>query len=95
MSFKVSHIYCEGKHCDDKLASIGLKCPSFHWSDGAPSVILKDLGRNMLDLPCYRFFLDGIVSLCFIYCSPLLFACLGFIPRDFPGKVFNEKNVGT
>jgi ribonuclease HI len=54
MRFCISHIYREGNHCADKLASIGLTLNEFHWWNSAPEIIWNDLASNRLGLPCFR-----------------------------------------
>jgi ribonuclease HI len=54
MSFCISHIYREGNHCADKLASTGLALTDFCWWNAAPEIIIKDLDSNRLGLPFFR-----------------------------------------
>jgi ribonuclease HI len=54
MSFCISHIYREGNHCADKLASLGLASTGFTWWNIAPTIIRNDLASNRLGLPCFR-----------------------------------------
>jgi hypothetical protein len=56
MSFCISHIYREGKHCADKLASTGLALTDFCWWNAAPEIIIKDLDSNRLVLPFFRIY---------------------------------------
>jgi ribonuclease HI len=55
MNFFVSHIYREGNHCADKLASLGLTLPGFTWWNQIPPQLRDDFGRNRLGMPSYRF----------------------------------------
>jgi ribonuclease HI len=55
MHFFVTHIYREGNHCADKLASLGLSLPGYTWWNTAPSLISDDFGRNRFGFPSYRF----------------------------------------
>jgi hypothetical protein len=55
MNFFVSHIYREGNHCADKLASLGLTLPGFTWGNQIPPQLRDDFGRNRLGMPFYRF----------------------------------------
>ncbi|GAU23975.1 hypothetical protein TSUD_327760 [Trifolium subterraneum] len=54
MNFCISHIYREGNHCADKLASLGLTLNDYTWWDIAPMIIRKDLVSNRLGLPFFR-----------------------------------------
>jgi hypothetical protein len=54
MGFCISHIYREGNHCADKLASLGLASTGFTWWNIAPTIIRNNLASNMLGLPCFR-----------------------------------------
>jgi len=43
IEFNVSHIFCEGNHCADKLASLGLENKlDFKWYDDLSAVIKLD-----------------------------------------------------
>lgn len=53
--FKVTHIYREGNHCADKLASFGVASRCFTWWDLIPSFIRDDFDRDRWSLPNYRF----------------------------------------
>lgn len=53
--FQASHIYREGNHCADKLASFGLSGGGFSWWDLHPSFILEDFNHNRFNLPNFRF----------------------------------------
>ncbi|CAJ2645220.1 unnamed protein product [Trifolium pratense] len=54
MSFCISHIYREGNHCADKLASFGLALNDYAWWNISPIIIREDLDRNRLGLPFFR-----------------------------------------
>jgi ribonuclease HI len=54
MNFCISHIYREGNHCADKLASLGLTLNDYTWWNIAPLIIRKDLVSNRLGLPFFR-----------------------------------------
>jgi ribonuclease HI len=54
MIFCISHIYREGNHCADKLASVGLTLNGFCWWNIAPLIIRNDLVSNRLGLPFFR-----------------------------------------
>lgn len=51
----ITHMYSEGNHCADKLASIGLTVDGFTWWSSPPVNIRADLVNNRLGLPYYRF----------------------------------------
>lgn len=55
MNLKVTHIYREGNHCADKLASFGVASRRFSWWDLIPDFINVDFFRNRFGLPNYRF----------------------------------------
>jgi hypothetical protein len=55
MDFFVSHIYREGNHCADKLASLGLTLHGFTWWNQISPKIKGDFGRNRMGMPYFRF----------------------------------------
>ncbi|MCI42534.1 ribonuclease H protein, partial [Trifolium medium] len=55
MNFLISHIYREGNHCADKLASLGLAVNEYTWWSSPPICIREELTKNRLGLPSYRF----------------------------------------
>jgi hypothetical protein len=55
MNFFISHIYREGNHCADKLASLGLTLHGFTWWNQIPPKIKGGFGRNRLGMPYFRF----------------------------------------
>jgi len=56
IEFKVSHIFREGIHCTEKLASLGLDNKlDFKWYDVLPSVMVLDSFHNRYQLPLFRF----------------------------------------
>ena len=56
MSFMVTHIYREGNHCADLLASIGISLNTYFWWDHLPQQIRVDFNRNRLGVPYFRFY---------------------------------------
>jgi len=55
MNFTVTHIFREGNHYADRLASIGFNSHKFIWWNDVHSEIKEDFARNKLGLPNYRF----------------------------------------
>lgn len=55
MTFRYSHIYCEGKNCADKLASHGTYIQGFSWWDLIPTFIRENFFCNRYDLPSFSF----------------------------------------
>lgn len=77
ISFFITHIYREGNHCVDKLASISLALNTFFWWDHIPSQLEMDFARNRLCLPYFRFVnlfwgLGCMSPLSFVSCSLFL-----------------------
>lgn len=77
ISFFITHIYREGNHCVDKLASISLALNTFFWWDHLPSQLEMDFARNRLCLPYFRFVnlfwgLGCMSPLSFVSCSLFL-----------------------
>jgi ribonuclease HI len=54
MNFCILHIFREGNHCADKLASLGITLTDFTWWNTAPMIISKDLVSNRHGLPFFR-----------------------------------------
>jgi len=55
VDFKVSHIFQEGKHYADQLASLGLSSTKvFKWYIGMPASISLDFHHNRFLFPMYR-----------------------------------------
>jgi ribonuclease HI len=54
MNFCILHIFREGNHCADKLASLGITLTEFTWWNIAPMIIRKDLASNRLGLLFFR-----------------------------------------
>lgn len=54
MQFYILHIFREGNHCADKLASFGASSQADMWWDLIPPFINVDFFRNRFNLPSYR-----------------------------------------
>jgi ribonuclease HI len=54
MNVCIFHIYREGNHCADKLASLDLSLAEFKWWNIAPEIIWNDLASNRLGFPFFR-----------------------------------------
>jgi len=56
IKFRVTHIFCEGNACADKLANLGfIHGESFHWYNRLPSSMFLEFFINRYSLPMYRF----------------------------------------
>jgi len=54
-NFIASHIYREENICADGLANLGLMSNGFLWWQNVPNNIRKEVVKNMLGMPNYRF----------------------------------------
>lgn len=50
-----THIFREGNHCADKLASFGASGSSYTWWDNFPDFVKADFYHDKLGLPQFRF----------------------------------------